>query len=211
MQEQKKEGCDFAFYTFAIFLGSWKRSYFSMDLWRDFSLAWVRAGRSAVGQHGLCSRLLLFSAVLSHLRSHTELIFACSRALHSQNMLLAQNKHVCSLETESLSRMWGKERSKEETWDATGKQWAKEGGSCIILKTRSCLWALVEMHFKNPSGDGDRIPSPVKRRCRSGGGASWGCLRCCSWAGGAGGKRRGLLAWQLSGLCSCGRKEKRGV
>lgn len=30
----------------------------------------------------------------------------------------------------------------------------------------------MQMHFKNPSRDGDRIPSPVKRRCRSGGGAA---------------------------------------
>lgn len=123
----KMEGCDFAFYTFDIFLGSWKRRYFSTDLQRDFSLVWVRAGRSAVGQHGLCSRLLLFSAVLSHLHSHTELIFACSRSLHSQNMLLTQNKQVWSLETESLSRLWGKEWSKE-TWDATGKQKGQRGG-----------------------------------------------------------------------------------
>lgn len=30
----------------------------------------------------------------------------------------------------------------------------------------------MQNHFKNPSRDGDRIPSPVKRRCRSGGGAA---------------------------------------
>lgn len=34
----KKEGCDFAFYAFDIFLGTWKRRHFSMNLQRDFSL-----------------------------------------------------------------------------------------------------------------------------------------------------------------------------
>lgn len=61
----KKEGCDFAFYAFDIFLGTWKRRHFSMNLQRDFSLVWLRVRRSAVGQHGLFYRLLLFSAVFT--------------------------------------------------------------------------------------------------------------------------------------------------
>lgn len=104
MQEQKKrKHVVLLFKCLDIFFESRKRRYLSMDLQRDFSFLWLRQGRSAVGQHGLCSRLL-FYATLSYLHSHIKLLFTCSRCTCPRDILLMQNKLVFSLETESLSR-----------------------------------------------------------------------------------------------------------
>lgn len=103
-RNKKRKDVFLLFKCLDIFFGSWKMKYLSMDLQRDFSLLWLRRGRSAVGQYGLCSRLLLFCAILSYLHSHTKLLFTCSRCMHSQNTILMQNKLVFSLETKSLSR-----------------------------------------------------------------------------------------------------------
>lgn len=86
--EQKWKDVFLHFKCLDVFFASWKRRYLSMDSQRDFSLLWARQGRSAVSQRGLCSRLLLFSAILSHLHSLIKQLFlqaagACTHRISS--------------------------------------------------------------------------------------------------------------------------------